>query len=330
MIKVKKNVFLFECKQFGHFNSEPFLLLTDSVFTFIMIQYLYIPKIMYSKRRRFKMKKAVSLILTLILTFTLFAACGSSSDSSSKESSSADSDKAYVKGNGKMIVGITEYKPMNYEENGELVGFDTEFTKKVCEKLGVEPVFQTIDWDTKESLIKAKNIDCIWNGFTVTEERKKNIDFSKVYLLNKQVLIINSKDKDKYTDTASLSSAMISAETDSAGETAIKNDENLSKASYAASDKQMSALTQLVAGNYDAVVLDYTLAKANVGKGDFSDLMIVESISLTNEEYAIGFRKGSDLVPDVNKAIDELIADGTLKSLAEKYDLLELYEDAVK
>ena len=285
------------------------------------------------------MKKLISLTLILALALTLFAACGkdssSSGSSSASSSSSSDSkytekDLDYVKKNGKMIVGITEYKPMNYEENGVLVGFDTEFTKKVCEKLGVEPVFQEIDWETKESLIKAKNIDCIWNGFTVTEERKANVDFSKVYLLNKQVLVIDSKNKDKYTDTASLSSAMISAEVESAGEAAIKADENLSKASYAASDKQMSALTQLVAGNYDAVVLDYTLAKANVGKGDFESLMIVESISLANEEYAIGFRKGSDLVPEINKAIDELIADGTLKALAEKYDLVELYEDAVK
>ncbi|MBR6274202.1 MAG: transporter substrate-binding domain-containing protein [Lachnospiraceae bacterium] len=282
------------------------------------------------------MKKLISLTLILALTLTLFAACGkdssssSSSSASESSSSSSDSDFDYVKKNGKMIVGITEYKPMNYEENGELVGFDTEFTKKVCEKLGVEPVFQEIDWETKESLIKAKNIDCIWNGFTVTEERKANVDFSKVYLLNKQVLVIDSRNKDKYTDTASLASAMISAEVESAGEAAIKADENLSKASYAASDKQMSALTQLVAGNYDAVVLDYTLAKANVGKGDFENLMIVEGINLTNEEYAIGFRKGSDLVPEINKAIDELIADGTLKAIAEKYELVELYEDAVK
>ena len=152
------------------------------------------------------------------------------------------------------------------------------------------------------------------------------MDFSDTYLLNKQVVVINSKDAGKYTSLDSLKGAMITAEKESAGELAVqvgKIDSN-----YTASARQMDGLTAVLAGNFDAVVLDYTLAKANCGKGDFENLMIVESIQLANEEYAIGFRQGSDLVAEVNRISAELVKDGTLAKIAEKYELTELYNEA--
>lgn len=180
---------------------------------------------------------------------------------------SGDSDLDYIKKNGKMIIGYTVYDPMNYtDDNGEFVGFDTEFAKAVCEKLGVTPEFVEINWDTKEIELNAKSIDCIWNGFTINEEREENLDFSIPYILNKQVVVIRKADKDKYTDTASLASAKLAAETSSAGESAIKDDENLSKASYTAVPKQTDALLEVKASTVDAAVLDYTLANSMVGK----------------------------------------------------------------
>lgn len=180
---------------------------------------------------------------------------------------SGDSDLDYIKKNGKMIIGYTVYDPMNYtDDNGEFVGFDTEFAKAVCEKLGVTPEFVEINWDTKEIELNAKSIDCIWNGFTINEEREENLDFSIPYILNKQVVVIRKADKDKYTDTASLASAKLAAETSSAGEAAIKDDENLSKASYTAVPKQTDALLEVKASTVDAAVLDYTLANSMVSK----------------------------------------------------------------
>lgn len=180
---------------------------------------------------------------------------------------SGDSDLDYIKKNGKMIIGYTVYDPMNYtDDNGEFVGFDTEFAKAVCEKLGVTPEFVEINWDTKEIELNAKSIDCIWNGFTINDEREENLDFSIPYILNKQVVVIRKADKDKYTDTASLASAKLAAETASAGEDAIKDDENLSKASYTAVPKQTDALLEVKASTVDAAVLDYTLANSMVGK----------------------------------------------------------------
>lgn len=177
-----------------------------------------------------------------------------------------ESDLEYVKGKGKMTIGYTVYAPMNYTNDaGEFVGFDTEFAEAVCEKLGIEPEFVEINWDTKEVELEAKKIDCIWNGFTITKEREENLDFSIPYILNKQVVVIRKADADKYKDTASLAAANLVAETSSAGESAIKDDENLSKANYTAVAKQTDALLEVKSKAADAAVLDYTLANSMVG-----------------------------------------------------------------
>ncbi|MBQ6999190.1 MAG: transporter substrate-binding domain-containing protein [Clostridia bacterium] len=166
-----------------------------------------------------------------------------------------------------MTIGYTVYAPMNYtDDEGNFVGFDTEFAEAVCAKLGVEPDFVEINWDTKEIELEAKTIDCIWNGFTMTEEREENLDFSVPYILNKQVVVIRKADSAKYTDTASLADARLVAEVASAGETAIADDEELSKATYTAVTKQTDALLEVKSNTADAAVLDYTLANAMVGK----------------------------------------------------------------
>ena len=269
------------------------------------------------------MKKFLSLLLVLVLALS-FAACTSQAPANDEQPVAAEgSDLEYVMGNGKMVIGYTVYEPMNYtDDNGEFVGFDTEYAKAVCAKLGVEPEFVEINWDTKEVELKAKNIDCVWNGFTITEERKQNIEFTSPYISNKQVVVIKADNKDKYTDTASLAEANLVAEIESAGEGAIKDDENLSKANYIAVAKQTDGLLEVKSGTADAVVLDYTLASAMVGEGtDYADLMIIDGLDLAVEEYGIGFRKGSDLAAKVNEITAELNADGTMDEIAAKYDM---------
>lgn len=261
------------------------------------------------------LKKIVALMMAFAMVFAL-CACQNNADSNT------ESDLDYITGNGKMIIGYTDYAPMNYFEGDEFVGFDTDFAKAVCEKLGVEPEFIEINWDTKEVELNAKSIDCIWNGFTITEERKENIEFSKPYIENKQVVVIKAENKDKFKDTASLATASLVAEVSSAGESAIADDENLKKANYVAVQKQTDGLLEVKAGTADAVVLDYTLADAMVGEGtDYEELMIIDGLDLCVENYGIGFRKGSDAAQKVNEIIDELLADGTLQEIADKYDL---------
>ena len=264
-------------------------------------------------------KRILALVMALVMAFAL-CACSDKANDDAKTETASDLD--YIKANGKMVIGYTDYAPMNYFEDDEFVGFDTDFAKAVCEKLGVEPDFIEINWDTKEVELNAKSIDCIWNGFTITDERKENIEFSKPYIENKQVVVIKQANKDKFTDTASLAAANLVAEVSSAGESAIADDENLSKANYVAVQKQTDGLLEVKAGTADAVVLDYTLAYAMVGEGtDYEELMIIDGLDLCVENYGIGFRKGSDAAKAVDAIIDELLADGTLEAIADKYDL---------
>ena len=176
-------------------------------------------------------------------------------------------DFAYIKGKGSFKVGITIYEPMNYyDDDGELTGFDTDFTEAVCEELGLNPEFIEINWDTKEVELAAKNIDCIWNGLTVTEERRANMEFTDSYIKNKQVVVIRKADKSKFTTIESLANAKLCAEISSAGEAAIQDDKILSKAPYTGMQKQTDTLMEVKAGTSDAAVLDYTAAKALVGE----------------------------------------------------------------
>jgi polar amino acid transport system substrate-binding protein len=289
------------------------------------------------------MKKLFSLLLafTLICSMgTVLSGCTkndtaatkattdsttSTADSTTKTdaTTTADDDWSYIKEKGTLTIGITDYKPMNYyDDSGKLVGFDTEFAEAVCKHLGITPNFVEINWDTKEIELAAKNIDCIWNGLTISEDRKENMDFSEAYILNKQQVVIKKDNADTYTDAASLAHATLVAEISSAGETAIADDAVLSGATYVAVAKQTDALLEVKAGTADAAVLDYTLANAMVGDGtDYSDLMIVKGMDLAVEQYGIGFRKGSTAVDEINKAIDALIKDGTLSTIAEKYGL---------
>lgn len=260
------------------------------------------------------MKKLVALLMVALMVCSM-AACGN-------KNAQAD-DLSKVLAAKKLVVGITIYEPMNYYDgDNKLVGFDTEYAQAVCAKLGVEPQFVEINWDTKVVELDSKNIDCIWNGMTITDELKANIDLSNPYIKNMQVIVVKKDNADKFNSTAALASGSVAAEAGSAGEDAIKGDENLAKATYVSVGKQTDALMEVKAGTSDAAVLDYVLAKAMVGEGsDYSDLVMVDGVQLSLEEYGIGFRKNSTLTAKINEITAELIADGTLGKIAEKYEL---------
>ena len=178
----------------------------------------------------------------------------------------APGDLDYIKSKGAITIGITIFEPMNYyDAGGKLVGFDTEFAEAVCAKLGLTPDFQEINWDTKEIELAAQNIDCIWNGLTVTDERRANMEFTYSYINNKQVVVIRKADADKYPTVESLAGARLTAEISSAGEAAIMDDDILADAPYTAMPKQTDTLMEVKAGTSDAAVLDFTLANSLVG-----------------------------------------------------------------
>lgn len=272
-------------------------------------------------------RKWTALLLALSLCFVLAACAGSGSAATATpaptETPAAEDDLTYVLDKGKLTIGYTDYAPMNYmDDNGKLTGFDTEFAEAVCAKLGVEPDFVEINWDTKVIELDAKSIDCIWNGMTITDELKANISISDPYVKNMQVVVIRSDKADTFTDTASLANANLVAEAGSAGEAVIADNADLSQASYISVSKQTDALLEVKAGSSDAAVLDWTLAKSMIGEGtDYADLQMIDGVELSVEEYGIGFRKDSTLCTKVNEIIAGLVADGTLGTLAEKYGL---------
>lgn len=255
--------------------------------------------------------KRLSLLLLLLLALILVPMAHAQTQ--------GESDLEYVRKKGKLIIGYTVYAPMNYtDEKGNFTGFDTELAIIVTEKLGLEPQFVEIDWSTKEIELNAKAIDCIWNGLTITEDRKANMEITKPYVKNAQVVLM--KKGAAYNGTASLIGKTVVAEQGSVGEEAIFADANLQKADYIPKSVQTECLIEVKAGTADAAVLDLTLAKTMTGPGtSYSDLVIVDY--LAEEDYGIAFRKGSDICAEVNRILDQLRADGTLAALAAKYGL---------
>ena len=275
-----------------------------------------------------KLKRIASAFLAGALALSL-AACGGSASTSAAASASgsaagsasaaAGSDLDYIKGKGKMVIGYTVYEPMNYTDaDGNFTGFDTELATAVCAKLGVEPEFVEINWDTKVVELDAKSIDCIWNGMTLTDDIMANTACTKAYAKNAQVVVMKA-DAD-YSSTTDLVGKTIVAEAGSAGESAISEDESLCQADYVSKSVQTDCLMEVAAGTADAAVLDLTLATAMIGEGtDYANLAIKDELNA--EEYGVAFRKGSDVAEAVDAAFDELKADGTMQKLADKYSL---------
>lgn len=288
-----------------------------------------------------KSKKLRALLLALVMVLSLAAcggkdsggAAGSDSPAAPPENQPAgdagsgqtDSDLAYVQGNGKMVIGYTVYEPMNYTDaDGNFTGFDTELARAVCEKLGVEPEFQEIIWETKEVELAGKSIDCIWNGLTLDAEREANMNCTVPYVKNAQVVVVKSGTD--YAGTSSLAGKTVVAEVGSAGEAQIigtedsEPDAGLAQADYVGKSVQTDCLMEVKAGTADAAVLDLTLANAMTGEGtDYADLEIVDELAVEN--YGVAFRKGSDIRDAVNDIFAEMVADGSLKALADQYNL---------
>jgi polar amino acid transport system substrate-binding protein len=171
-------------------------------------------------------------------------------------------DYDYVKANGKLVIGITDYKPMDYkDENGEWIGFDADYARAVCEKLGVTAEFKEIEWDYKLMALESKDIDCVWNGMTITDAIEAAADCTAPYMYNTQVAVIKKADAEKYKKLEDLQGASIAAEGGSAGESVINSVDAL-KSGLKSVTAQSDALLEVLSGASDAAIVDLTLAKA--------------------------------------------------------------------
>ena len=253
------------------------------------------------------MKKLFALLLVLS-TLLLCSACGKKSES----------DTDYIQKKGTLVVGVTSYEPMDYQDaSGQWTGFDAEFAQAVAKELGVEAQFIEIDWDNKFFELDSKAIDCIWNGMTITEEVKSNTSVSDPYVKNAQVVVMPKDTAAGYDAVELLQGLNFAVEAGSAGEAAVKE---MTGVTCTAVQSQASALMETAAGTADACVIDITMANAMTGPGTGYENLVI-AMELSSEEYGIGFRKDSDLTAKVNGIMKDLMADGTLDALAAKYSL---------
>lgn len=264
-----------------------------------------------------KVLKITALILALAMCFCLMAACGNNNNNNNggDNQGAEASDLEYVKNKGKLIVGITDFAPMDYnDENGNWIGFDADMAKAFAKYIGVEAQFQIIEWNGKVMELNGKTIDVVWNGMTLNDEVLAAMECSNAYCNNAQIVILPADKADQYKDIESLKSLNFAVEAGSAGKAAA----DANGFTYTEVVDQATALFEIKSGTADAAIIDSLMAAAMVGEGtNYADLTY--TIQLTTEEYGVGFRKGSDLAAKLNEFFKAAYADGTMLETAKTY-----------
>lgn len=254
------------------------------------------------------MKKILSLLVILLLTAsTVFAA-------------QQDISLSYIKEKGVFVLGLDDsFPPMGFRDKaGEITGFDIDLAKEVCRRMGVKLKLQPIDWSAKILDLNSKDIDVIWNGLTITDERKENVEFSKPYIANRQIIIVK---KASGIDTkADLAGKTIGLQLGSSADDAVKGDAKTMKSlgEIVKFEDNVQALMDLEIGRLDAVVVDEILGRYYIAKKE--GVFAVATDSFAEEEYGIGFRKGDkDFVAEVDRIMDEMDKDGTSAAISKKW-----------
>ncbi len=253
-----------------------------------------------------KMMKKVLAVVAIVAMLLTMTACGGDK-----------TDAEYVKSKGTLVVGITDFAPMDYQnDKGEWIGFDADLAKAFAKSLGVDVEFSLITWGQKHNELEAKTIDVVWNGMTITDDVKALMDVSNPYCKNAQVVVMKKDAASKYTSVDSMKGLRFAVEDGSAGEE-VAVDNGFTTVPV---DDQAKTLMEVKSGNSDAAIIDLLMAGAMIGEGtDYADL--VYTLELNSEEYGIGFRKGSDLVEAMNKFLVDAYADGTIAELANTYKI---------
>lgn len=251
------------------------------------------------------LKKTASLALVSLMAVTCFAGCG--------KKETADSE--YVKENGKLVVGITDFEPMDYKDsNGNWVGFDADMATAFAKSLGVTAEFVEIDWDNKAMELDGKSIDCVWNGMTLNDEVLAAMDCSEAYCNNAQIVVVKKEVADKYQTVEACKGLKFAVESGSAG----KDEAEANGFTYTEVKDQATALMEAASGTCDGAIIDSLMAAAMVGEGT-GYAQLAYTVKLNDEKYGVGFRKGSDLVAKLNDFLKASKEDGTLEATAKTY-----------
>ena len=280
------------------------------------------------------MKKILALLLALAMAVAL-AACGGNNGGNTADNggnatgnnaaanntgdaggeAEAQSDLAYIQEKGTLVVGITEFDPMDYQStDGEWIGFDADMAKAFAESLGVTAEFQLIEWDNKVMELDGKTIDVVWNGMTLNAEVMAAMSCTNAYCNNAQVVVLPADAAADYPDAESMSGLNFAVESGSAGQ--AQAEEN--GFTFTPVMDQATAVMEVASGTADAAIIDSLMAGAMVGEGTSYD-QLTYTIQLNSEQYGVGFRQGSDLTEKLNQFFVDSYADGTMMELAETY-----------
>lgn len=236
--------------------------------------------------------------------------------SESETEVAAELDSEYIKSKGTIVIGITDFEPMDYKDaDGNWIGFDADMASAFAASLGVEAQFVEIDWDNKVMELNGKTVDCIWNGMTLTSEVTASMDCSNAYCNNAQIIVIDKKNEDKYSDLEVVKDAHVAVEAGSAGEAVATE---LGYTNIVPVESQANALLEVASGTCDVAIIDSLMAAAMVGEGTSYENLIYTT-GLSDEKYGVGFRQGSDLPAMLNDFFKAAYADGSMMATAEKY-----------
>jgi len=275
-------------------------------------------------------KRFVSAALAAVMALSM-TACGSSN--SAAETTAADTEaaesqaeettaeEAKTTDGGTLIVGFDQdFPPMGFVgDDGEYTGFDLELAQEVAKRLGLEYKAQPIAWDSKDMELESGNIDCIWNGFTMTG-REDDYTWTEPYMANQQVFVV-ANDSD-INSQADLAGKIVEVQADSSAEAALKEAPELTatfKELLTTADYN-TAFMDLEMGSVDAIAMDVIVAGYQIEQRGESDKYVILDETLSSEEYGIGFKKGNEELRDkVQGALDEMAADGTMAEISEKW-----------
>jgi polar amino acid transport system substrate-binding protein len=264
--------------------------------------------------------KKIAINLLAMVGFVLFlAGCSSSTEEGAAETKDAQDTAPKTEKAEALIIGIDDkFAPMGFrDENNEIVGFDIDYARAAGEKMGVDVEFQPIDWKTKESELSSGRIDLIWNGYTITDERKEKVLFTKPYLKNDQVVVTLTDSE--ITELADLEGKVVGLQSLSSAADALNANPIVDKIKEVTefSDNVM-ALSDLKSGRLDAVVIDEIVINYYMTKEN-QDFTVLEE-ALAPEEYGVGVQKGNEeLLEKLQAALDEMNEDGTAAEISQKW-----------
>ena len=260
------------------------------------------------------MKKLTSLLMLSLTAGVLLSGCGNKDSAPATQSAAAPALPT------KIVIGLDDnFPPMGFRnEKNELVGFDISMAQEATRRMGIEAEFKPIDWSAKEAELNGKRVDMLWNGLTITEERKKNIAFTAPYMENHQIIVVPAGSAIK--TKADLAGKVVGAQDGSSAVDAVKKEEAVFKSlkEFKTFGDNVTALMDLSAGRLEAVVVDEVVGRYYVAKKP--DQYVVLEENFGTEDYGVGVRKDdAELLGKLDKALGEMKADGAAAKIAEQW-----------